>query len=74
MDKVERWLNKPSSENSDGANNQGTTSAQPTTKEAKTKGHIVIPYTQCLCESINKIYGGYGIQTTSMVVIPSETY
>ena len=60
---MERRLNKPSSEASDGANNQGTTGAQPATKEVKTKGHIVIPYTQGLCESIKKICGRYGIQT-----------
>ena len=29
--------------------------AQPATNEAKNKGHIVIPYTQGLCESIKKI-------------------
>ena len=63
LDKVERRLNKPSSEASDGANNQGTTGAQPATKEVKTKGHIVIPYTQGLCEIIKKICGRYGIQT-----------
>ena len=63
LGKVERRPNKPSCETSDGANNQGTTSAQPTTKEAKTKGHIVIPYTQGLCESIKKTCGSYGIQT-----------
>ena len=45
------------------ANNQGTTGTQPTTNEVKTEGHIVIPYTQGLCESIKKIYGRYGIQT-----------
>ena len=49
LDKVERRLNKPSSEASDGANNQGTTGAKTATKEVKTKGHIVIPYTQGLC-------------------------
>ena len=37
--------------------------AQPITNEIKTKGHIVIPYTQGLCESIKKICGRYGIQT-----------
>ena len=63
LDKVERRLNKPSSEASDGANNQGTTGAQPANKEVETKGHIVIPYTQGLCESIKKICGMYGIQT-----------
>ena len=34
----------------------------PTTNEVKTKGHIVIPYTQGLCESIT-ICSRYGIQT-----------
>ena len=33
------------------------------TNEFKTKGHIVIPYTQGLCESIKKICGRYGIQS-----------
>ena len=39
------------------------TGAQPATNEVKNKGHIVIPYTQGLCESIKKICGRYGIQT-----------
>ena len=51
-----------SRETSDGANNQDTTGAQPATKEVKTNDHIVIPYTQGLCESIKKICGRYGIQ------------
>ena len=61
--KVERRFNRPSSEASDGANNQGNPGVQPATNEVKTKGHIVIPYTQGLCESIKKICGRYGIQT-----------
>ena len=60
---MERRLNKPSSEASDGPNNQDTTGAQPAIKEVKTKGHIVIPYMQGLCESIKKICGRYTIQT-----------
>ena len=63
LDKVERRLNKPSSEDPVGANNQATTGSQPATKEVKTKGHIVIPYTQGLCESIKTICGRYGIET-----------
>ena len=63
LDNVERKLNKLSSETSDGAYNQETIGAQPATKEVKTKGHIVITYTQGLCESIKKISGRYGIQT-----------
>ena len=34
-----------------------------TRQVTKNKGHIVIPYTQGLCESIRKICGRYGIQT-----------
>ena len=61
-----RWrkdLTKSTSETIDGVNNQGTTGAQAVTNEVKTKGHIVIPYTQGLCESIKKICGRYSIQT-----------
>ena len=61
LDKVEKRLNRSTSEVNDGVNNQGTTAAQPVTNEVKNKGHIVIPYTQGLCESIKKIYGRYGI-------------
>ena len=63
LDKVERRHNRPSREVPDGANNQGTTGAQPSTNEVKTRGHIVISYTQGLHESIKKICGRYGIQT-----------
>ena len=48
LHKVEERLNKPSSEVSDEANNQGTAGTQPATNEVKSKGHIVIPYTQGL--------------------------
>ena len=44
---------------SDGGNN----SAQTANQGVQSKGHIVIPYTQGLCESIKKICGRYGIQT-----------
>ena len=37
--------------------------AQSANHEVRNKGHIVIPYTQGLCESIKKICGRYGIQT-----------
>ena len=59
LDKVEKRLNRSTRQVADG----GTTSTQPATYEVKNKGHIVIPYTQGLCESIKKIYGRYGIQT-----------
>ena len=62
LDKVEKRLNRSTSEVID-VNNQGTTAAQAATNGVKTKGHIVIPYTQGLCESIKKICGRYGIQT-----------
>ena len=38
LDKVEKRLNRPSSEVTDGANKQGTAGAQPTTNEVKNKG------------------------------------
>ena len=63
LDKVEKRLNRPSSEAIDGVNNQGANSTPAATREVKSKGHIVIPYTQGLCESIKKICGRYGIQT-----------
>ena len=63
LDKVEKRLNRSTSEDIDGANNQGTTAAQPVTNEGKNKGHNVIHYTQGLCESIKKICGRHGIQT-----------
>ena len=63
LDKVEKRLNKSTSEVNDGVNNQGTTVALAVTNEVKSKGHIVIPYTQGLCESIKKVCGRYGTQT-----------
>ena len=63
LDKVAKRLNRPSSEANDGANSQGTSITSAATKEVKSKGHIVIPYTQGLCERIKKICGRYGIQT-----------
>ena len=59
LDKVEKRLNSSTRQVTDGV----TTGAQPITNEVKNKGHIVIPYTQGLCESIKKICGRYGIQT-----------
>ena len=60
---MEKRLNRSTSEVNDGVKNQGTTAAQPVTNEVKNKAHIVIPYTQSLCESIKKICDRYGIQT-----------
>ena len=59
LDKVEKRLNMSTRQVTDGV----TTSAQPATNEVKNKGHIVIPYTQGLCESMKKICGRYGIPT-----------
>ena len=63
----------PSSEVIDGANNQGTTSTQPTTNEDKTKGHIVIPCTQGLCKALKRSVRGMAYRPTSKVVAPSRT-
>ena len=63
LDKVEKRCTRSTVEVNDGANSQGTSGTQPTTNEVKTKGHIVIPYTQGLCKSIKKICGRCDIQT-----------
>ena len=52
LDRVERRLTKPTSEDNNDANNKGTTGTKPTTNKVKTKGHIVMPYTQGLYKSI----------------------
>ena len=57
LDKVEKRLNRSTRQVNAGGNNTAQ-SANP-----KSKGHIVIPYTQGLCKSIRKICGMYGIQT-----------
>ena len=62
MDKVEKRLTRSASQVNDGSKSQSTAGIQPTNNEVKTKGHIVRPYTQGLCESIKKICGRYGIQ------------
>ena len=74
MDKVEKRLTRSASEVNDGANSQGTAGAQPTTIEAKTKGHIVIPYTKSLCKSLKISVGGMVYKPSSKVIAPSKTY
>ena len=59
LDKVEKRLNKSSSQ----VNDRGNQNAQSANQGVPSKGHIVIPYTQGLCESIKKICGRHGIQT-----------
>ena len=59
LDKVEKRLNRSSRQ----VNGGGNTNAQSANHEVQNKGHIVIPYTQGLCESIKKIRGRYCIQT-----------
>ena len=60
LDKMEKRLNRSTREVSDGVSNQA---AEPVINEVKNEGHIVIPYTHSLCESIKKTFGRYGIQT-----------
>ena len=63
MDRMERRFSQLTSEGSNSANNQDSSGVEPTTTEAKTKGHIVITYTQGLCKGIKRICSKYGIQT-----------
>ena len=60
-----RWrkdFNRSTREVIDGPNSQALQVLKLSPEKLKTKGHIVIPYTQGLCESIKKICGRYGIQ------------
>ena len=57
-----RWR-KDSTSPSSQVNDRGNQNAQSANQGVPSKGHIVIPYTQGLCESIKKICGRYGIQT-----------
>ena len=59
LDTVEKRFNRSCRQGNDGGNNN----AQSANHKVQNKGHIVIPYTQGLCESIKKICGRYGIQT-----------
>ena len=59
LDKVEKRLTRSTRQ----VNDEGNNTAQSANPKVQSKGHIVIPYTQGLCESIRKICGGYGIQT-----------
>ena len=63
---MEKRLNKSTQWATDG----GTTGAKPATNEVKDKGHIVIPYTQGLCESIKRSVVGMAFKPTSKVAEP----
>ena len=69
IDAVERRLTKSTSEESNDANNQGTTGTKTTTSEDKTKGHIVIHYAQGLCKSIKKSVISMAYKSTSKVTV-----
>ena len=73
LNKVNKRHTRSTSEVNDGANSQGTTDTKPTTNEVKSKGHIVIPYTQGLRKSINRSEGDMVYKNTSKVVAPSKT-
>ena len=67
-------LNKPSSEANDGVSNQGTNSTPAVTREVKSKGHIVIPYTQGFLKVSKRSVEGMGSRLTSKVDAPSKTF
>ena len=60
---MERKFSQLTSQGNDDADNNGTSGPMPTIIDVKTKGYIVIPYTQGLCKSIEKIYSKYCIET-----------
>ena len=54
--------------------NGGNNSAQTANQGVQSKGHIVIPYTQGLCESIKRSVVGMASKLTSRVAQPSKTF
>ena len=70
LDKVEKRLNRPSRQVNDG----GNSNAQSANQGVQSKGHIVIPYTQGLRESIKKICVDMASKLTSKVAEPSKTF
>ena len=70
LDKVEKRLNRSSRQVNDGGNNN----AQSANHGVQNKGHIVIPYTQGLCESIKRSVVGMASKLTSKVAEPSKTF
>ena len=67
LDRVEKRLTKPTSEVSNGVNNQGTTGAQPTTNEVKTEGHVVY------AKASRRFAVGMAYRPTSKVKAPLKT-
>ena len=70
LDKMEKRLNRSSRQANDGGNNN----AQSANHEVQNKGHIIIPYTQGLCESIKRSVVGMASKLTSKVAEPSKTW
>ena len=73
LDKVEKMLNKSTSEATDGVNKQGTTGTQAVTNEVKPKGHIVIPTHQGFVKVSRGSVVDMAFKPTSKVAAPSRT-
>ena len=73
MNKVEKRLNKSTSETIDGVNNQGSTGAQAVTSEVKTKGHIVIPTHKVFVKASRRPVVDMTFKPTSKVAVLSKT-
>ena len=72
LDKVEKRLNRPSSEAIDGLNSQGANITPAATRGVKSKGHIVIPY-KVFVKASKRSVVGMGSKLTSKVATPSRT-
>ena len=70
LDKVEKRLNRSSRQ----VNDRGNQNAQSANQGVPSKGHIVIPYTQGLCESIKRSVVGMASKLTSKVAELSKTF
>ena len=73
LDKVEKRLNRSSSEAIDGVNNQGATGTPAVTQEVKSKDHISYPTHKVFVKVSKRSVVGMASKFTSKVATPSRT-
>ena len=72
LDKMEKRLNRSTSEVTDGANNQGTTAAQPVTNEVKIRVMLSYPTHKIFMKVSKRSVVGMAFKPTSKVAGPSR--
>ena len=74
LDKVEKRLNRSTSEASDGVNNQGTSAAQPVTNEVKIRVKLSYPTQKVFVKVSKRSVVGMTFKPTLKVAGPSKAF